>query len=79
MVETIKAVNAGETVGERHTVRASPDAVQALIDHLQSQGITIEIEADRTVDGDRVLEFVKISNATRDKVEHFLEGGTIDE
>ena len=79
MVETIRQVKAGETVGERHTVRASPDAVDALLDHLESQGITLQIEADRRVDGDRVVEFVKVSNATRDKTEYFLEGGTIDE
>jgi len=79
MVATIRAVRAGEPVGERHTIRASPEAVEGLLDHLAAQGITIEIEAERTVDEDRVVEFVKISNATRDKVEYFLEGGTIDE
>jgi putative ATP-dependent DNA ligase len=79
MVETIRNVEAGETVGEHHTIRASPEAVQALLDHLGSQGITVEIQADRRRDGDRVVEFVKISNATRDKIEYYLEGGTIDE
>ncbi len=79
MVETIKQVRAGETVGERHTVRAKPRTVQALFDHLESHGITIQVETNREVEGDRVVEFVKISNATRDKIEYYLEGGTIDE
>jgi putative ATP-dependent DNA ligase len=79
MVETIRQVRAGETVGERHTIRGRPETVQALLDHLDSQGVTIEIESDRSLVEERVVDFVKISNATRDKIDHFLEGGTIDE
>ncbi len=79
MVETIRAVEEDQTIGERHTVRGSPEAVSGLLGHLESQGITIEIEADRIVAGDRVVEFVKISDATRDKIEYYLGGGTIDE
>lgn len=79
MVETIRQVRDGETVGERHTIRAKPKTVQALLDHLESQGISLHIEANREADGDRVVSFVKISNATRDKVSYYLEGGTIDE
>lgn len=79
MIDTIRDVENGEPIGEQHTIRASPDAVQSLLDHLSAQGITVEIQEDRRVDGDRLVEFVKISNATRDKVEYYLEGGTIDE
>ncbi|MFB6152759.1 MAG: RNA ligase, partial [Halodesulfurarchaeum sp.] len=79
MVETIRDVEAGETVGERHTVRGSPASVEALLDHLEDQGVSVEITAERTVDGDRVVEFVKVADSTRDSIEHYLGGGTIDE
>jgi putative ATP-dependent DNA ligase len=79
MVESIKTVKANETVGERHTVRARPQTVRALFTHLESQGVSLEIESDRIVEGERVVEFVKVSHATRDKIDHFLGGGTIDE
>jgi putative ATP-dependent DNA ligase len=78
MVETIEAVEAGETVGERHTVRGSQDAIDALLDHLRDQSIEIAIEADYRDDGQRVVEFVKVLESTRDRVHHFLQGGTID-
>ncbi|MFW6458301.1 MAG: RNA ligase [Halodesulfurarchaeum sp.] len=79
MVETIRAVQGGEVVGERHTVRGSPGAVGELLIHLEEQGLGLEIEVDREVGDERVVEFVKIANTTRDTVEHFLEGGTIDQ
>ena len=79
MVETIRDVQAGATVGERHTVRASPETVTATLDHLRDQGITLEIESDRTIDDQRVVEFVKVTDKTRDSIEYYLEGGTIDE
>lgn len=79
MVETIRNVRDDETVGERHTIRASPSTVEATLSHLRDQGIRLEIEADRTVDDQRVVEFVKVTDATRDKIEYYLEGGTIDE
>ncbi|MFW5937745.1 MAG: RNA ligase [Halanaeroarchaeum sp.] len=79
MVETIRDVRDGERVGERHTVRASPETVERTLDHLREQGIRVEIETDRTVDDQRVVEFVKVTDATRDTIEHYLEGGTIDE
>ncbi|MFP4530604.1 MAG: RNA ligase [Halodesulfurarchaeum sp.] len=79
MVETIRAVEAGEVVGERHTVRGSPSAITDLLAHFDEQGLRVEIEADRRVGEERVVELVKISDVTRDKIEHFLEGGTIDQ
>lgn len=79
MVETIRAVEAGDTVGERHAVRGSPGAVGELLIHLENQGLSIEIEADRRQGEERVVEFVKVSNTTQDKIEHFLAGGTIDQ
>lgn len=79
MVETIRQVQSGETVGERHTVRGHPDTIESLLEHFDRQNVTVSVEADRTVDGDRVVEFVKVSDSTRDSIQHFLDGGTIDE
>ncbi|WP_276259527.1 RNA ligase [Haloglomus litoreum] len=78
-VETIRDVAAGETVGERHTVRGDPDTVEALLYHLEQQGLTVEVVEDRWEGDDRVVEFVKVAAATRDRVRHYLEGGTYDE
>lgn len=79
MVESIRAVKAGETVGELHTVRGSPSAITELISHFEEQGLDLEIETDRREGDERILTFRKVSNQTRDKVEHFLAGGTIDQ
>ncbi len=79
MVETIRAVEAGKPVGETHTVRGSPESIAALITHFEEQGLSIEIETDRREGDERVVQFLKVSNQTRDKAEHFLDGGTIDQ
>ncbi|MEF8771418.1 RNA ligase [Halodesulfurarchaeum sp.] len=79
MVETIRAVDAGETVGEFHTVRGSPSAITELLSHFEEQGLELEIERDDQEGDQRVVALRKVSNQTRDKVEHFLNGGTIDQ
>lgn len=79
MVETVRDVDAGETVGERHTVRGEPRHVSALLSHLRDQSISIDIEDDRRENGDRVVEFVKVAESTNDRVQYYLEGGTRDE
>lgn len=79
MVETIRDVKEGTPVGERHTIRASPETVAATLEHLREQGISLEIEADRSIDGQRVVTFLKVTDKTRDTIEYYLEGGTIDE
>ncbi|MFB6089918.1 MAG: RNA ligase [Halobellus sp.] len=79
MVEAIEDVADGETVGERQTVRGDPESIDALFAYLRSQGLTLEIESDRREDGTRIAEFVKVSEATRDRIEHYLAGGTRDE
>jgi putative ATP-dependent DNA ligase len=78
-VETIREVADGEPVGERQTVRGAPAEVDALLDHLRGVGLTVEVLDDRREDGQRVVEFVKRSAATTDRIEHYLEGGTLDE
>ncbi|SEV83995.1 RNA ligase [Natrinema salifodinae] len=75
-VDAIRDVDAGETIGHRHTVRGSSAAIDALFDHLDDQAMTIEIESDRCEDGERVVEFVKVAESSRDRIAYYLEGGT---
>ncbi|QCC60433.1 RNA ligase [Natrinema thermotolerans] len=79
MVATIRSVAVGKPIGQRHTVRGDPDALEALFDHLREQSLTIEIEADRREDGDRVVAFRKVADSSRDRIRHYLDGGTRDE
>jgi putative ATP-dependent DNA ligase len=78
-VETIREVERGETVGERHTVRGGGEAIEALLAHLRDQSLVLEVESDRREDGERVVEFVKLAESTRDNVRYYLDGGTYDE
>ncbi|MFB6301491.1 MAG: RNA ligase [Haloferacaceae archaeon] len=78
MIDAIRAVRAGETVGERHTIRGDPMVIRETLGWLRNQGLALEIEADRTEDGERVVEFVKVAASTRDTTEHYLDGGTVD-
>jgi putative ATP-dependent DNA ligase len=79
MVETIRRVEAGATVGEEHTVRGDPESIDALLDHLRDQSLTVDVVDDRREDGDRVVEFVKVAESTTDRTRYYLEGGTRDE
>ncbi|WP_253736714.1 RNA ligase [Halohasta salina] len=76
MTEAIEAVDGGERLGERHTVRADPRVVDALLEHLREQGLTLDIEQDRRVEGQRVLTFSKRIQKSTDKIDSYL-GGTI--
>lgn len=75
MVETVRDVADDETVGERHTVRGDPQQIDALLEHLRDQMLTLECETDRREDGERVIEFVKVAESTRDRSRYYLEGG----
>jgi putative ATP-dependent DNA ligase len=79
MVEAIRRVENGETVGERHTVRGDADSIDALLDHLRDQSLTVEVVDDGREDGERVVEFVKVAESTTDLIRHYLDGGTRDE
>lgn len=79
MVETIQDVADGETVGERQTVRGDPETIDALLDHLHDQSLTLELETDRRENGERIVKFVKVAESTRDRIQYYLEGGTRDE
>lgn len=78
-VETIGAVDAGEPVGETHTVRGDPDAVAALLDHIDRLGMELTVVSEARVDGQAVVTFRKTAESTRDRVDYYLEGGTADE
>jgi len=77
--ETIEAVADGETVGERHTVRGDPETINALLGHLREFQLTIDIESDRRLEGERVVTFTKVAASTNDRIEHYLDGGIVDE
>ncbi|WP_119817218.1 RNA ligase [Halalkaliarchaeum desulfuricum] len=79
MVETIHTVAAGDRVGERQTVRGDPRAIDELLSHLEGQGLTIEIESDQRDGDQRVVEFLKVSQSTSDRIDYYLDGGTYDE
>ena len=78
-VETIREVDAGGTAGDEHVARGDPERVGALLDHLRDFGVVLEVLADGTEDGERVVRFRKVAESTRDRTRHFLEGGTYDE
>ena len=79
MRETVRTVDDGGTVGERHTVRASPETIDALFEHLRGQGLTLEVESDRREDGNRVVTFRKRTQSTNDKTKNYLEGQIVRE
>lgn len=79
MVETIRDVADGETVGECQTVRGPPGPIEAFLDHLRAQSLTIAVERDEFEDGERVVEFVKVAESTEGRIRHYLEGGVVDE
>ncbi|WP_226011715.1 RNA ligase [Halomicrobium salinisoli] len=79
MVETIRAVEDGEPVGESHEVRGDPQAIEDLLAHFRDLGITLSVERDERTDGERAVAFTKVAETTRDKTEYYLAGGTRDE
>jgi len=78
-IETIRAVERGETVGEEHTVRGDPDVIEALLSHLRDQGIELAIERDDREDGRRTVSFRKVAQATHDNTRDYLDGKLVDE
>lgn len=78
-IESIRDVQAGESVGDDHRVRGDPAAIELLLNRFRSLGIHLEIEVDTYEGTERVVVFRKVADASRDKIEHYLSGGTIDE
>lgn len=73
-IDIIRSVEAGETIGEHHTVSGSPDAIEALFSHLRDLGLSLVIESDTTTDGERSVTFCKRSHTTGDTIENHLDG-----
>ena len=78
-VEAIQQVERGEPVGETHTVDGDPAAIASLLAHFRNQGLELAIERDEHHDGRREVVFTKVASSTRDKTQHYLDGGLIDE
>jgi putative ATP-dependent DNA ligase len=79
MVESIERIESGERIGEQHTVRAEPRVVDALLEHFRDQGLSISIEVDGQVEGERLLTFTKRIQRTNDKTEAYLDGTIVKE
>jgi len=79
MANSIERIDAGERIGEQHTVRAEPRVVDRLLAHFRDQGLTIDVETDRRIDGERVLTFIKRIQRTNDKAESYLSGTIVNE
>lgn len=75
MVETIRDTADEQAVGERFTVRGTPQQIDALFEHLYDQSLTLDVQDDRREDGERVVEFVKVAESTRDQIQYYLEEG----
>ena len=79
MTDTVDTIADGERIGERHTVRAYPETVDALLEHLRNQGLTLEIIEDEESGDERVVTFEKRVQSTNDKTKSYLEGHIVTE
>lgn len=79
IVETIRAIEAGETVGERHTVRGRPETIDRLLAHLRDQGLELDVVSDRTDGDERVVTFLKVTRSTLDTTATYLDGHVVRE
>ena len=78
-VEAIEAVESGEVVGQEHVIRGDVTAIESLLALFRSVGLHLDVEDDYYDDGERVVRFHKVATASQDKIEHYLDGGTIDQ
>jgi len=78
-IESIRDVREGEPIGDEHTIRGDPATIEAQLNRFREYGLHLEISEDYYDEGERVVTFLKVADASRDKIEHFLDGGTIDE
>ncbi|WP_254537321.1 RNA ligase [Halomarina litorea] len=79
MCDTVEAVAGGAEAGERHTVRAPPAVVEALLDHLTNAGVKLAVERDERAGDERVLTFRKNMQSTTDKARLYLGGHVVRE
>lgn len=79
MIETIEAVERGEPIGDRHTVRGPPEVIDDLLDHFREMGMHLTVEDDRRTEGERIVTFIKVHQSTRDKTAAYLDGTIVRE
>lgn len=79
MIESVEEVKEGGEIGEEHIVRNEPGIVEELLNHLESQGLKIEVKDDREVSGERLVELLKLTQASNDKTQAYLNGKIVDE
>ncbi len=78
-IETIRDVADGDQPGDEHTIRGDPATVESQLNRFRQYGLHLEIREDYYEDGQRIVRFQKVADASRDKIEHYLSGGRIDE
>ncbi|MDY6779740.1 MAG: RNA ligase, partial [Halobacteria archaeon] len=62
-----------------HTVRGSEEEVDAILNHLRDMGIHVNVEDRRNEGGDVVVEFIKKTQSTNDKIDAYLDGVAVKE
>ncbi len=78
-IEAVESVEAGERIGDNHEIRGDPTAIESLITQFLSQGLQLDIREDYYDEGERVVKFCKVARSSQDKIEHYLDGGLIDQ
>ncbi|MFC7131957.1 MULTISPECIES: RNA ligase [Salinibaculum] len=78
-VESIRDVAADRLIGDEHTIRGDPATIEAQLNRFRGYGLHLEILDDGYEDGERVVRFLKVADTSREKIAHYLTGGTIDE
>jgi putative ATP-dependent DNA ligase len=79
MADAIERVRRDESIGETHTIRGDPDAIERLLALWTDLGLTLETIADRREDGERVVAVRKVAVSSRDTIEAYLAGSTVDQ
>lgn len=79
MVDTIRSIDSGGTVGEEHVARAPPGVIDELFEHFRSMGIHVDVLSDRRDGTDRVVQFRKKTQATNQKTRNYLDGHIVHE
>lgn len=79
MRDTVETIDEGGRVDEVHTVRADPETIDVLLEHLRGQGLTVDVEEDRREGDDRVVTFAKRVQSTNDKTRSYLDGHIVKE
>ncbi len=79
ITDTVARVADGEEIGEPHTVRGDPEAIDGLLEHFEEMGLHLLVRDDRTEDGERVVEFEKRMQSTTDRTRAYLDGKIVSE